>query len=453
MSHHFELPLDIFGQDPETAYATPFLFLWPLQDNEGIAEIVARLQVGLEVLVKAVPWVAGRVVWHASSSNDAYPYKIVPLGPTPHVVVHDYRHALDAPSMGELMQKKFPIGLLDESVLSPVNVLPGATDEKRDAVLTIQFTRLRGGLAVNIVGNHQVLDGTGQEQLIYLLDKACRGQAFDAEEIATANLDRTTIIRPFDSDWQSPVDTMYVKPVSSGLSVKDSGVQGAKPAYAWVNWAFSKLAQMELKAIAMQQLSVDFVSTDDVLTACIWQALARARIGRLGPGVKSTMGRSVNPRRYLDIPATYPGYVANDAFSKLSLQEVVESPLGGVASILRAAVHPRTSDLRNTTREFATLLHRATDKSTVSKGACLDLDSDLMVSSWANMRCNDFTFGFGLGTPSAFRRPQHAIVPSLIFLLPRCDDGEVVVTMCTRVDDLSALRVDKEWARFAEYIG
>jgi hypothetical protein len=42
-----------------------------------------------------------------------------------------------------------------------------------------------------------VLDGTtGQEQLVYLLDKACRGEAFDEEEIATANLDRTTIIQP-----------------------------------------------------------------------------------------------------------------------------------------------------------------------------------------------------------------------------------------------------------------
>jgi hypothetical protein len=41
-----------------------------------------------------------------------------------------------------------------------------------------------------------VLDGTGQEQLVHLLDKACRGEAFDEEEIATANLDRTAIIQP-----------------------------------------------------------------------------------------------------------------------------------------------------------------------------------------------------------------------------------------------------------------
>ena len=67
---------------------------------------------------------------------------------------------------------------------------------KRNAVLTIQCNRLRGGLAINIVGNHQVPDGTGQEQLVHLLDKACRGEAFDEEEIATANLDGTAIIQP-----------------------------------------------------------------------------------------------------------------------------------------------------------------------------------------------------------------------------------------------------------------
>jgi hypothetical protein len=99
--------------------------------------------------------------------------------------------------------------------MMPINVLSGKDGEERDAVLTIQCNRLRGGLALNIVGNHQVLDGTGQEQLVYLLDKACRGEAFNDEEIAAANLDRTALVRPFGEDWQAPSDSMYIKPPPS----------------------------------------------------------------------------------------------------------------------------------------------------------------------------------------------------------------------------------------------
>jgi hypothetical protein len=39
-----------------------------------------------------------------------------------------------------------------------------------------------------------------------------------------------------------------------------------------------------------------------------------------------------------------------------------------------------------------------------------------------------------------------------MFLLPRRQDREIVVKMGARVDDLNAIQVDKDWARFAEYI-
>jgi hypothetical protein len=53
-----------------------------------------------------------------------------------------------------LTKEDFPIRLLDENQLSPINAIPGKVGEERGAVLTIQCNRLRGGLAINIVGNH-----------------------------------------------------------------------------------------------------------------------------------------------------------------------------------------------------------------------------------------------------------------------------------------------------------
>jgi hypothetical protein len=452
----FEHPLDIFGQDPATGFATPFIFFWPLPENEETSTIIARLRAGLETLTDAVPWLAGKVVKRPSHPNDAYPYKIVPSGSAPKLIVRDYRTALNVPSMDELTKENFPIRLLDENVLSPVNVLPGKAGEERDAVPTIQCNQLRGGLAINIVGNHQVLDGTGQEQLVYLLDQACRGEAFDEEEIATANLDRTRIIQPYGSDWQPPLDTTYINPSPPTPATKPKGgsPRAAMPAVECVNWALSKTALTALTATATRSASCHHISTDDALTALIWQSLARARLRRgLSPTLKSTLARAVNPRRYLDIPRAYPGQIANNAFSHLTLRELASRPLGTVATLLRRAIDPRTAALRDSTREFATLLLRAEDRSTVSAGARLDLDSDLMVSSWAGMRCYSFTFGLGLRCPVAFRRPKQALVPSLVFLLPRRQDGEIVVQMGVRVDDLDALRGDGEWVRFAEYLG
>jgi hypothetical protein len=449
----FEVPLDIFGQDPTTAFATPFVFFWPLQGQQEISTFVARLQLGLDKLSNAVSWVAGKVVKRSAQPGDAYPYKIVPSGPTPKLIVRDYRAALDVPSMDELVEGRFPIRLLDENVLSPINVLPGRADEERSAVLTIQCNWLRGGLAVNIVGHHQVLDGTGQEQVVYLLDKACRGEAFDEEEIAAANLDRTTLLQPFDSYWQPPMDSTYIKPSPPTVVTEDPESRAPMPAVEWVNWAFPQSALATLKSTATQSSSGDYISTDDALTALIWQSLARARLHHLGPATKSTLARAVNPRRYVGIPLKYPGHVSNNAYSNLTLHELAASPLGTIASALRNAVDPRTSGLRETTREFATLLLRASDRSSVNMGARLDLECDLMVSSWAGMRCYQFDFGLGLGCPLAFRRPKQALVPSLVFLLPRRGDGEIVVKMGARADDLDALKGNREWTRFAEYLG
>ena len=71
------------------------------------------------------------------------------------------------------------------------------------------------------------------------------------------------------------------------------------------------------------------------------------------------------------------------------------------------------------------------------------------------MRCYPFTFGLGLGRPVAFRRPKQALVPSFGVLAAEAGggDGEVVVKMGVRADDLEGLRGNGGWVGFAEYLG
>jgi hypothetical protein len=113
-------------------------------------------------------------------------------------------------------------------------------------------------------------------------------------------------------------------------------------------------------------------------TAYVWQALARARIGLLGPGIESTIWRSVNLRRYFDIPATYPGYISMTLFSNFRCKKSWKVHL---ATLHRYCVRP------STTREVATLLYRAVDKSTFSKSARLNLDSDVIIRSALGLIC------------------------------------------------------------------
>lgn len=143
-----------------------------------------------------------------------------------------------------------------------------------------------------------------------------------------------------------------------------------------------------------------------------------------------------------------------------TLDTLSQAPLGHVASRLRLAVDPAlaTCKLGQTTRELATLIARAiadrTDPNAPSPSSTLDLDTDIMFSSWANQRCYDFDFGLGLGKPAFFGRPRmSAHVPSLMFLMPKRPDGSFVLTACLHEKDVVNLRQDPVFMEPAEVIG
>lgn len=140
-------------------------------------------------------------------------------------------------------------------------------------------------------------------------------------------------------------------------------------------------------------------------------------------------------------------------YSTYTLQELAEEPLGLIASQLRSALDPKTSNLEYNTRALATVLDRATDKNIVNFTATIDLSEDLMLSSWAKLNCYELDFNLGLGKPEAVRRPRFEPVESLVYLMPRALDGEIGVAICLRDDDLERLRADKDFARYGKYVG
>lgn len=437
--------LEIFGQQ-NVRVTTPFLYCYPLPGSSDLAPVITALETGLQRLTADFPWVAGKVVNEGKTDVNSGVFKIKPGGDTPPLFVKHYRENTETPSMQALQSAAFPVSMLSELLFSPIKVLPTNPDQDRSPVLVLQATRIRGGLLLNIVGNHQALDGTGQEQVSYLLDKACRGIPFSEEEVRIGNLPRSTIVKPFDDSWQPSESSRYLKSRHAIATNVDS------PPSQWATVLFPGAALAKLKGKTTDEVTSGYVSTDDALTALIWKSPARARLARLPASRESTLGRAINPRRYLGIPATYPGYIFNMAYTSHALGRLDTLSLGAIASDLRMAVDPQTSGLNRTTREFATLLYRADDKDSVSAHEGLELGADIMLSSWANMRCYDFDFGMQLGLPIAFRRTLMDPVPSLIFLLPKRKDGEIVVTLCVLEEDLVRLRTNEFFTHYGQFL-
>jgi hypothetical protein len=459
-----DIPLDILGQQPLLKIYTQICLCYPLADESAHGNIVSTLAQGLERLTANLPWIAGKVINEGASEGNSGVFKIVSFEKTPRLIVKDLRE--DAWSWNALQKANFPFNMLDESVICPRNTLPGMPDETEEQrtvapVFYVQVTFVAGGVILAFVAHHGTMDMTGQGHIMHLLSRACRNEPFTSDEIAYGNADRQKIIPFLDDSWQPGsklLDNQVVKaPVAQPVTSGTDGLPEqppSRPNCSWSMFAFSSESLAILKTVATNHLTdVGFVSTDDTLTAFIWQSTMRARLLRLDAAKKVSFARAVDARRYVGIPSTYPGLVQNMTYHSQALRNLTEEPLGAVASQFRSAVDPQISNLEHDTRALATLMHRAADKSGISFTATLDLSSDIMLSSWAKVNCYELDFNLALGTPIAVRRPQFTPVESLMYILPMRQDGELVIGVCLRDEDLEQLKADEEFVKYCTYIG
>ncbi|KAI4156341.1 MAG: hypothetical protein L6R39_001126 [Caloplaca ligustica] len=267
------------------------------------------------------------------------------------------------------------------------------------------------------------MDMTGQGQIIHLFSKACRDEPFTREELSSGNLARQSLI-PLLNDAYTPGPEL--------------ALPAPLPECTWAYFTFSPNSLATHKSLAAKTITVTsrYLSTDDTLSAFIWQSVIHARLSLFSPTAESTFARVVDVRRYLDIPQAYPGLVQNMTYHTYTLRKLVDEPLGGIASQLRSAVDPKTSGLGYKTRALATFLDSNPNKNIISVTATLDPSADIMLSSWAKLDCYNLNFNLGLGKPEAVRRPRFDTVESLMYLMPKTLDGEIAVAMCLRDEDM-----------------
>ena len=196
-----------------------------------------------------------------------------------------------------------------------------------------------------------------------------------------------------------------------------------------------------------------FISTDDTVSAFIWQFISRARIPRLEFSAQSTLRRAVDVRQHLGIPPTYPGLMQNMTYNTTTLQYLLQESLGTTASKLRSQLDPQVVDLAYNTRALVTFLTRSPDKTQAGFTANADTGTDFALSSWTKINLYDLDFNLGLGKPEAVRRPCFISFEGLGYLMPRSPRGEMVAGICIRDEDWERLRADEEFMKYATCIG
>lgn len=453
--------LDILGQQPSLyKLYTQICCIYQIPDSLAHDRIVNSLRKGMETLTKNFPWLAGNVINEGASEGNTGTYRIIPSDNIP-MVVKDLRTNPCAPTMELLSRKNFPISMIDEKIFAPcmtINI-PGSTVglvADTGPVFAVQVNFIFGGLVLTLVGQHNTMDMTGQGSIINLLNKACHQQGFSKEELTIGNLDKSKSITLFDESWEPGIE-LDCQMAKASLSSTGESTASAScvPKVNWGYIEFSASSLRALKTLAMQTVGPHsrFVSTDDAVTAFIWKSTSHSRSLRLKPKTSSTIARAVDVRQLLEVPLTYPGALTNMTYNTTSIQKLDHEPLGVIASQLRRKLDSEALDLVYNTRALATFLNRCPDKTRIFITAPVNVSSGIMLSSWAKLNLYDLDFNLDLGVPKAVRRPKFSPVESLVYIMPRSRKGEMVVALCLRDDDWKRLNADKEWMKFATYIG
>ena len=349
------------------------------------------------------------------------------------------------------MQANAPFSMLDGGILCPMKGMGYQYDETTvQPVFIVQANFIDGGLLLCFASMHQALDMNGQAVLIRLFAAAARGEELDPEMVAMGNRDADTIVPPLKSDEVALEHEEFRQ--ASSLAPR-AGPPHLEPGTApWKYWRFRRDKLIELKTLAAE--SSPLVSTNDAVTAFYLQRLTTARIssGRLDKTDEVRCLRAVDARRSLmpPIPEGYLGHLVALGVTGLPAAKVQEEPLASVATAVRQSLL-KVDD--HYVRSLATLIAKTEDKTTIFYTARLRPGKDAAVSSWAQMKIENFDLGEPLGTPDFVRRPRLSEVPDLAYIMPRTKDGDMDLATSLSRDDFSGLQNDAVWMKYAELIG
>jgi len=132
------------------------------------------------------------------------------------------------------------------------------------------------------------------------------------------------------------------------------------------------------------------------------------------------------------------------------MASISSAPLSELSVTLRKQLQAIN---RKYLRNWATLISREPDKSTINSTASISFGSDMTFSSWAGLKLASLDFGQLLRRPEFIRRPQMGSSEGLCYFMPKTLEGDIDIGLSLAQEDWGILENDEEWSMITETIG
>ncbi|KAF2663501.1 hypothetical protein BT63DRAFT_430349 [Microthyrium microscopicum] len=470
---------DVAGQLPSLQGYVQLCLFFPLDTTEeNKRDVTALMHASAVKLSLLCPWISGQVLNEGRTPNNSGVFKIRPYreaGTGFDIIVKVHEKL----TFQAFIDKRVPMSMLDGQEISPGRDLTAPYDLSSNPipVLVLQINYMHGGAILTFAGAHNALDGTGLGRIVDLFGRLCHGGIIKEGEIEWANRHRKSLT----TLQQSDDDTQY----RQMLTIDSDSKNEAKPpkttqsrasvatTWAYIHFSGDKLAQM--KKLASQGLHPSlsetptgtkdqsasnnrpkWISTDDALSAFLWQRIAASRASRYtgsSPDASKTiLCRAVNARPQLQLTGSsfYLGHMVTCTRTSIPLQALRTQPLAAVASKLRKSL---TEENEHTLRSYLSFIDSYKDKSLISFTTRMDFSRDVLFSSWAGMNTYSVDFGPLLQFPCCIRRPRWSSAEGFVYLMPKARDQSIDAAICLHNEDWEVLREDETLEEFGEYIG
>ncbi|OJJ06470.1 hypothetical protein ASPVEDRAFT_32767 [Aspergillus versicolor CBS 583.65] len=450
---------DDIGQLSRLKTYTHLLVCFPLSDEAYRETIVSALHAAAHRLVSSFPWLAAKVVHEGQSTGNSGSFRLEECPdfapPNSLVVVKDCSDV--SPPYTEILAARGPCSLFDGDALAPVVAFPESyeeSDTKPARVFVIQANFIKGGILLDAAAQHNFIDGGGLFQCMQLFATALRGEPFSDQQVQQGNRDRRTLI-PLLGPHEPMLDHSHLKCPSALTTPIRARHSGRAPAA----WHFVRLSSTSVSKIK-QQANLDlqrensdtpFVSTNDALSAFLWQRLSTVRLQRdRNPQELTKFSRAMDARRAMNVPQEYMGQMGYNATTRVSFGELADLSLGATAALLRNKVKEMNTEY--SVRSWATFIANEPDKSSIMFAGSFNPDTDIGVSSLAHVEL--YTCDFGpLGTPELVRRPNFRPLEGCVYFWSKTASGDIDMLMCLNEADINGLKLDDHWRVHTEYIG
>ncbi|MFJ3894683.1 acyltransferase [Streptomyces sp. NPDC090083] len=378
----------------------------------------AALRDSLARTLRGYPLLAGRLERDADGGlsvlcNDAGVRFTEASCPEP---MRDYGHGLRAePVIGELLREVSAFGVVGRDT----------------PLLKVRLTRMRGGGSIlGVLINHSVADGASSLSFLESWSREHLGLEWEPPSHAREILDALgrPAVDPARRDARAFIGVGRVRHLTTTLRV---GVK--KLATVTTRFGPSELAALKAEAQGTLTSPDDWVSTNDALTAHLWQTLGQLR-GRpaeapewlgLIAGARNGLGDS--------LPATYWGNCVSNSWTSLAAAELREAPLGSVAHVVRRCLESNTEDkIRDEIAFLNSYRRKGVSRHVMSVRAPDVSTTSLSVNNWS--RFPMYRIDLGAGRPFWYEFPDLPVPTVHIAPTPE-EDGGRDVYLCLPVAD------------------